>query len=215
MSCHEWESGTIILPSAEVARFRKTMNAAADKEREAVQALAEKAWAAVKSTPVKRRKEATAQWLRQTERQQANNDGNWSNWWERAHAVESLFRASGGKKPGEKDLAAAGYGRASSRTKSWEWGEASVVLDGRTVLWSVPENNHAVEHARESWLGVTLFGFLKSVRWTRGSGSEGFVGNNEYNRESMVDGGGGNYVTVRFGPLGDVALDRVLAGPWV
>jgi hypothetical protein len=215
MSCYEWESGTVLLPSAEVARFRKTMNAAAETERDALCDLAGKAWAAVKSTPVKQRQAATARWLTERYRQQVGNSGNGSNWWERAYAVESLFRASGGKKPGEKDLAASGFARATSRTRMWEWSEASVMLDGRTVLWTVPENNHAVEHARGSWLGVALFGFLGSVLWTRGSGSEGFVGNNEYNRDSMSDGGGGNYVTVRFGPLGDVALGRVLAGPWV
>lgn len=215
MSCYEWESGTVLLPTAEVARFRRTMNAAADREREEVQALAERVWAAVKTTPVTRRQAAAEQWIRDKHNQPVQYGVIDRAWWERADVVASMFAKSKGKKPGESEVASAGFARASRRTRWWGCGEASVVLDGRTVLWSVPENNRAVEHARESWLGVVFFGFLGSVRWTRGSGSEGFVGNNEYNRESMADGGGGNFVTERFGPLGEVALGRLLAGPWV
>lgn len=71
----------------------------------------------------------------------------------------------------------------------------------RTVRWYVGENNKAVERARRSWLGQAFFRELNAISWTRGSGGE-LIGNDEYNRENRCAGGGANYVTARFGPLG-------------
>jgi hypothetical protein len=78
-------------------------------------------------------------------------------------------------------------------------GETRIEFDGRKVTWSVPENNHACEHAREHLLARTLFDLLARVQWTRGSGGT-ITGNNEYNQDSRDAGGGGNYVVQEFGP---------------
>lgn len=78
-------------------------------------------------------------------------------------------------------------------------GESSISFDKRVVVWSVPENNHAREHGRTHPLARVLFETLGSVRWTRGTGGD-IVGNDEYNRDSRDEGGGGNYVLTRFGP---------------
>lgn len=67
------------------------------------------------------------------------------------------------------------------------------------LTWSVYENNHAVEHARSSKIGVLLFKLLKTVQWGRGGGC--FWGNDEYNRESSGPGAGANYVTATFGSV--------------
>lgn len=80
----------------------------------------------------------------------------------------------------------------------------------RTVSWSVNENNHAVENARESWLGQVFFKLLDEVKWTRGTGGA-IWGNDEYNRDADTDGGG-NYITTTFGPLGEQARDAQLRG---
>lgn len=83
-------------------------------------------------------------------------------------------------------------------------GEGCVVrfLDAtRSVTWTVHENNRAVAMAWSSWLGRAFLDALSRVEWVRGTGGE-IVGNDEYNREAIDEGGGANYVTRRFGPLG-------------
>lgn len=90
---------------------------------------------------------------------------------------------------------------ATNRTTYFSCGEPSIRFDRakRTVTWSVPENNHAREHGREHELAEVLFKALGRVSWTRGSGGV-IIGNDEYNRDSMDVGGGGNYVIDEYGP---------------
>ena len=90
-----------------------------------------------------------------------------------------------------------------STMKVLEDGEASLSLDSatRSVVWNVPDNNHAVEHARAGWLGMLLFQLLRQMPWGRGSGGV-IVGNDEYNQEQRESGGGANYISCWFGPLG-------------
>ena len=68
----------------------------------------------------------------------------------------------------------------------------------RSVSWRVEENNHARDTAREHHMGRAFFAALSKVEWVRGTGGT-IVGNDEYNRDSEYDGGGGNYVTGSFG----------------
>jgi hypothetical protein len=78
--------------------------------------------------------------------------------------------------------------------------EAGIGFDKkrRVVIWSVAENNHAVERAHEHKVGAEFFRLLSRVNWTRGTGGE-IAGNDEYNQESRESGSGANYVTHRFG----------------
>jgi len=81
-------------------------------------------------------------------------------------------------------------------------GEASIGFkkDTRTIIWNVEENNHSVDRARNSAIGRAFFKRLARVEWTRGTGGQ-IIGNDEYNEDSGRDyaGGGGSYVTARFG----------------
>jgi hypothetical protein len=71
----------------------------------------------------------------------------------------------------------------------------------RTIHWNVGENNHARDHAHAHPIAKALFKLLGSVDWTRGTGGV-FVGNDEYNQDTDYAGGGGNYITESFGPIG-------------
>ena len=92
-----------------------------------------------------------------------------------------------------------------SRTKvksiSCEEAEVRFNHKEKTITWEVEENNRAVDRAHQQWLWEAVSTALGRVKWTRGSGGN-IVGNDEYNRyeNSDSEGGGGNYVTHRFGP---------------
>ena len=97
--------------------------------------------------------------------------------------------------------------RATSRTRTWvilgAYGEkvASVHLVGRTLTWDVEEDKNAVSAAHSAPGATVFFAALAKVNWTRATGGEG-VGNDEDNQDLRHKGGGANYTTFRYGPLG-------------
>lgn len=99
------------------------------------------------------------------------------------------------RRPLKKDFAHA----VASKQADYAASDGSIHLDPKahTLTWAVSENNHAVESARASFMGQTLFALLSKVEWTRGSGGT-IVGNDEYNRDNAHEGGGANYVTARY-----------------
>lgn len=199
MSCNNWEQGEVLLPAAAVPALRAALNAAVAAERAAMKSAVETLWKDLRSLPVRKRRGAAYDLMwggrdRLGRRPEGEPD------------VLCFFEYAKWKKPTEVHYRAYGLLVTTNRTASWQAGDSGeVALDGRTVTWEVPEGNRAVDHARESTVGRAFFGFLNRVEWTRGTGSAGFVGNDEYNREADYAGGGGNYVTDRFGPLGDAA----------
>lgn len=109
--------------------------------------------------------------------------------------------------------------RATASTTAFEvlgeegYPTAVIRFDGRTVVWNVPENNHAIDHAHNSPLAGVFFGALDKVEWTRGSGGVGYA-NDEYNREDRGPGGGANYSTFEFGPKAPKVTSRPYRGIW-
>jgi hypothetical protein len=87
------------------------------------------------------------------------------------------------------------------------WDSGRIVFDGRTVTWSSGEGNRAVEAAHDTPLAKVFFAALDRMTWTKGSGGS-FVGNDEYNEDNRDAGGGANYITSTYGPLGDEARIR-------
>lgn len=109
--------------------------------------------------------------------------------------------------PKKKDFAPIPATKAASFKAGFE---GSVTFDhkARTVTWSVSENNHAIDVARESFVGELFFRTLSRVTWTRGTGGV-IYGNNEYNRSSDNEGvgSGGHTLNGAWGPLGEQARD--------
>lgn len=82
--------------------------------------------------------------------------------------------------------------------------DVNIDNDKKCIYWNVGENNHAVDDARDSWLGRTLFRELKNIDYGKSKKFGGhFVGNNEINRD---DGDGTNYITAHFGKKGEDAI---------
>lgn len=194
MSCYEWEHGTITLPSAAVAPLKKALREQHNQKVTAVTAQA-KNW---------HRKHTTrSRDVYEKRMVSARLDCH----------VECILRQmlrrtkSAPVTPTQADAAAARFTRATNRTtyfpvyddQGYEAG--SITFDGRNVTWSVDENNHAVEHAHDGPTGTLFFSMLERVSFTRGAGGV-IVGNDEYTRDDTEPGGGGNYITHRYGPLG-------------
>lgn len=207
MSKYEWESGSIRIPTREMPKLKKTVLNAALAYREKVLEQANRAQDRLAQ------KLKGARGLNSFEFDSAFRDVcgqlrvDDCMFWE----VESLISKSKKKnslttfnKITEKMVTEVLGKKPNSRTVSYDIGEASFGFNGSEVFWDVPENNHAVDRAHEHPLAEALFRALGRINYGKNKRMGGvLVGNDEYNRDADWVGGGGNYVTSRFGPAGE------------
>lgn len=194
MSCYEWESGSITLPSSAVAGVRKALVDASNKLHDEVY---EGTRAFIQRAGTRDPKKLQAVLYGGPARPSEHID------W----ALQCCVLGTPGpvKLPSHEQIDRVNP-RATNRTTHFECGsEASVSITGRVVNWRVEENNHSVDRAHEHPVAQAFFRALDRVTWTRGTGGQ-FIGNNEYNRDNEYEGGGGNYVTQTFGPRSKAQL---------
>lgn len=224
MSKYGWERGTLKIPGSEWKRVRDEIVAAHNRHLDGMLQLAQLAYerlsaikaakgvAAIKGDlyEVMRTDVASAGLLRKLD----SCDDAW-------HAVNSVRKYDPKTQrtslvvPKKKDFAHVPPTKASS----FHYGDFGISFSPKTkeVTWSVNDNNHSVERAHEHEMGRVFFRVMGSVKWVRGSGGQ-LVGNDEYHSEDREAGGGANYVTHRFGPLGgdvykELGLRRPRAAP--
>lgn len=210
MSRYDWSEGSFVLPTKAVLPLRRTIKAEYDAHRAEVIRLTEDLW--TRFTAAKARYAAANRRPRQVVVYAEVLDPFLD------HHRDSAYRS--GLDLGTvtllHDLLSAHRDRPTRVTKaevnallpvlpaSWRQvssGELTVAIHGRTLHWHVSENNHAVEQTHASRVGRAVVKALDAIEWTRGSGGYA-VGNDEYCRESRDHGGGGNYTTMSYGPLG-------------
>lgn len=202
MSCYEWERGTIKLPSNQTATVKAAVRQAVLQHREKVHQVCRAWWAEHKTTSQARYLERLGEFWDWAQKKRIDDST--------ASSAQSVLRhivkpwTGDPRKPRQvqqKDLDAVLGEKPTNRTSTYriDHGEALISFDGNVATWEVYENNHACETARANLIAVAFFNALDKVKWTRGSGGE-IIGNNEYNREADYEGGGGNYVTDRYGP---------------
>jgi hypothetical protein len=210
MSRYDWERGTITLPARAWKGFRDAM-ALAERERQtSLLALATQLHALLAEAK-KTAKRGTFDVYRASEALRHADPHR--GLFERIEALDghpAVLRSLRSDKdprqlvvPKKKDFPVV----PATKLQRLDAGcEGRILFDAtkRQVLWDTGENNHAVEHARESYHGRKFFALLAEVAWTRGSGGT-LAGNDEYNQDQDGAGDGGNYVTQAFGPLGQVA----------
>jgi len=210
MSCSQWEEGMLVLPvkafKPVLDRIRKEQNALMDEAYNCLVAAYETILAENKAKVKPAEPELHFRINHAVEKHRQKIRSHFSRA-DLFNAIENATIAmSHGRKvpikPQKQYLV-----RATTSTLSFQQEEACLTFDRKlhALTWVVEENNHAVDRARESWLGRTLFSALKKVPWTRSTGGK-FIGNDEYNGDSRENGGGANYVTARFGPLGGTGL---------
>jgi len=203
MSCSEWESGKIVIPAKEWARFRIELLKDWNRYQQTLFEDAKRAYPIVKAAVKgKRGHRARAEAVRKSLEHTFRED------YERADRVRDLLVDSGWDNekreptmklhaPRKKDLKTV----ATSKDATIHIEDATIVFTNktRTLKWTVHENNHARDHAHQHWFAKRLFAALDRIKWARGSGGK-IVGNDEYNQENREAGGGANYVTREYGP---------------
>jgi hypothetical protein len=211
MSCYEWERGNIKLPAGAMKTVREAVVAAHNAVQERLLTVAGDVLTKVLAANKGKR---GVDWHRAIEdaTRSHNDDREGFGHWDVASLLLPTRRrplpatgyapkwqdvkATRPTKPKRKDVDLLG-----KRPEHISLGEASIDFDkdGRTVTWTVSENNHACEHAREHPVARAFFAALGRVEWKRGSGGE-IVGNDEYHRDDKHEGGGANFVKESFGP---------------
>ena len=210
MSRNDEEFGTIVLPRTEVAGLRKRVLQAYQTHRTARLAALDTAMELARKDP-KFRKDPRGVLLQIGTKYDQHSFDRFSRPDAKAQLVSdaanyiawSRFDPHGEHRPGTKlsswDIEGFAGWPVTAKTTDFLVDEASISFKGREVTWNVPSNNHAVERAHEHPVAQAFFQGLAAIKsWPRGTGGE-ILGNDEYNRDSREMGGGGNYVTARYG----------------
>lgn len=207
MSHYDSEHGTLKLPSAETARLKKAVRDAYNGQRDAAKRLAKEFW----QGPAKRTKDRGKYDAAVDAYIGGLHDRHTPRHWSLSvkpppcdlddlhYLLSSVAHAP--HQVTEDDVSAVFGEKATNRTNRFKVGDDAVIaFDGNTVTWDVAYNNHAREHAHEHPTARAFFGALNRVQWTRGTGGE-FYGTDEYTEDDW--GGGREYKTGGYGPLGD------------
>lgn len=200
MSRNDWEQGIIAIPTHSWGKLKKGLQQAQNNERDRIFKEAISLQEEV-VTHFKGRKNIDVDDVINFISAISNNE---------SYVVELLVKRSlkgNGyqmKKITQKMLEEL-FPKATNRTEVYgDPVSAEVIVDNKkkTVSWYVSENNHAVETARTSWIGIALFDELKKIDFGNNKKLGGyFIGNDEINRD---DGDGMNYVTARYGKKGEL-----------
>jgi hypothetical protein len=209
MSCYEWEKGTIRIPAAQWAAFRKGLLATWNKGQERFLADLKEAHAAVKAAGKGKRGDNRTKAM--TDALHRKMGSRWCYEWKEWEASDKFDRAywllfKRDPKTGQTKLGSTPTKKvvkvfpvSKDATLNIDGAEVTFCNATKTVSWYVYENNRARAYARNQPFAKELFRALNGIKWTRGSGGT-IVGNDEYNRDADYEGGGANYVVSRYGP---------------
>ncbi len=206
MSCYNWERGTITIPAKEWAGLRKGLLEAWNRKQLELLERAKRAHTAIKAATKGKRGKNRDEALKAAIARHIGQEHDYSAVTEGVRGLVLTYDQNkraytlNGSQPQRKALKL----YAVSKDAEISLPDAYVGLrnKGRTVTWSVSENNHAVDRANDHWFAHELFRRLSQITWTRGTGGK-ILGNDEYNRDAGegYEGGGGSYVTREYRPV--------------
>lgn len=223
MSCYQWEAGTLVLPSVEFTRVKDAVLLAQKTHNKTLYEASQKFW---KLIPAKAKRDLPTYHRWASAFAYGNDPVSEPTFWHDGKQKKNDIPKLPGYPGGDRGLASdlshlLGWvalrnrttptrvtqamideqNPATNKTTSFNMGESGIVFDRtkRTVHWYVGENNHARDYGRDHPVSQALFKVLDTVKWTRATGGK-ILGNDEYNRGSRYEGGGGNYVIDEYGP---------------
>lgn len=218
MSCNGWEKGTIVIPSAQWAGFKKSIREACAAAELHDFNLAVKLVEAVKA---KNKGKRGVDWRVELDQESDRTERSYGYYATTAYAYPFKLLAGYAhyllrerllvldEKSGKYKLRAPlkkDFCTVNGKTITFDAVDGTLSFDDKkhAAVWYVSENNHAVDNARESFVGNLFFKLLDKMQWGRNSGGA-IIGNDEYNRDSGRDsaGYGGSYISKAYGPLGE------------
>lgn len=193
MSCYNWCSGTIKIPTKEWSSFRKALIQEHNSRNDSAFSIARTIHTQIKED---------SKYKRNYDYYGAAFDKIYNEYEDklteshRRLIMSSLVSYKNGSYklhlPKKKDF-------PKATLKTTDYGYFTLEHSSKSISYNVEEGNRAVEHAQRDLFVRFVFNKLNSITWTRNSGGT-IVGNDEYNRDSDYEGGGGNYAVYRFGP---------------
>jgi hypothetical protein len=210
MSCYEWERGDVRLSTKEYARVKKTFIAIIKEDQTQNLNLANKLYNKIVAEAKGKRGVDYSNLYHNCRFEKSVSYSTWGTvtkskdldpadtFWTTCVNHENSSKRP--LKPKKKDF----LSKIDRKNLNFEHDDFSIQFIDRikTISWIVEENNHAKDRAHEHPVAKKLFNLLNGVKWTRGTGGT-IVGNDEYNQDSDFVGGGGNYITMSFGPIGE------------
>jgi hypothetical protein len=198
MSCYNWCSGTIKIPTKEWSAFRKAVIAAHNSWTERSFEIARDLHTKVKLDSKYKRNYSYYNKIFNIV-----YNGNLSVPHHSKDAIYSSLLTGGYPNRKLKLPKKSDFFKATLKTESY--GYFTLNHASKTISYYVEENNRAVEEAATDPFVKQVFQLLNRITWTRNSGGT-IVGNDEYNRDCSYEGGGGNYIVHRFGPVKERAF---------
>ena len=182
MSCYEGEQGSIIIPSAQWAKFKKAVRNAWNTWQDENYKEAMKMWEAVSRDE----SDETAHYKYQAVRAQARNARSFRMYvednlnWCRIEELMFGARRTHFHKPRKT-----WFPKVTNRTKRLRYDDWVIVFNdnSREVRWFVDWNNHAIERSRAHPAPCKMFYMLNHTKWTGKSGGT-ITSDNEYNRDA-------------------------------
>jgi hypothetical protein len=196
MSCYNWCSGTIKLPTKEWAAFRKSLIREHNHVNDYAFNMARSIHAEIKEDSKYKRK---YDYYDPVFSKVYNQYADKLTYTHQSLVMNSLIYSDNGsyklQLPKKKNF-------SKANLKTVDYGYFKLKHDSKSISYDVDQNNRAVESAQQDPFVKFVFNKLNSIVWTRNSGGV-IVGNDEYNQENTYEGGGANYIVYRFGTLGE------------
>lgn len=215
MSCSQTQHGEIVLPTAATAAVKKAVRDAVNAQHDQIYAGCQEFWRSLKSAPrtEKALTERFEEWakskrpVRRADRWGYDVDPDDFDLIEAIRQTLDSVCWRNGRKPRAVKRTDVHPKRMTNKDNVFSFSDFSISFNGRTVVWHVDYNNHAVDRAHRHPIAQTFFKAMRNVKWTRVTGGV-IRSDDEYARDARLQHGGSVGISMSFGPVGEKERER-------